>query len=450
MPELGDDIGISVEVADADLVVTRRRSKPKWQAEVRQALLGSHANVMQGVLLPSGPSLCRGISVVVMGSKANVLLLAAPVAIFGVSLGVSDPTVFIAALLTLVPCAERLGYVTEQLASHTNDTVGGLLNATFGNATEVLVACFALHRGLHRVVQLSLLGSILSNLLLVLGAACFIGGLRWKVQTFKIVSGAVPSAMLMLATTGLLLPAALKMSGQEDDREDEINFSRFSAGVMLVMYAGYLVFQLRTHTEEFEGEPSPSTSPTGAEEEPRPTLGVWESVVWMAAITFLVSHVSEALVGTIEGFTRLYHINSVFVSAVVIPIMGNAAEHAAAVIFAFRNRMDICMGIAVGSSTQIALLVLPFCVLLGWAMDRPLSLFFNGFETASLLCSVATVTLLLHGGTSNWLIGLLLMGAYLIVACGFWVHELESLQEAKGLPESKRAVLANTTTSPFF
>eukprot|EP01065_Artemidia_motanka_P037137 TRINITY_DN4539_c0_g1_i2.p1 TRINITY_DN4539_c0_g1~~TRINITY_DN4539_c0_g1_i2.p1 ORF type:complete len:531 (+),score=137.32 TRINITY_DN4539_c0_g1_i2:47-1594(+) len=428
--------------------------------EVRHALLLHHDRDLPRALL-GGKGLAGAAAV--LSSRLNILLLAAPVAHWGHRFGLGDGVVFVASLVTIVPLAERLGFVTELLAAHTSDTVGGLLNATFGNALEVIVCWYALQHGLTRVVQLSLLGSILSNLLLVLGFSCFIGGLRWKIQTFKVVSGAVPTAMLMLATMGLLLPAALRMSGQNDDSSDEINFSRFAAGVMLVMYAGFLVFQLRTHTEEFESNdpgrnsppprsPSPSPDPemqrrgqaaqtteppvAGADSPIEgPVMGLWPCLAWLATITLAVNLISERLVGTIEGFTKEYGVNSVFTSAVIIPVVGNAAEHAAAVLFAFRNRMDICMGIAVGSSTQIALLVLPGCVLLAWGMQKNLSLFFNGFETATLFSSVITVTALLHGGTSNWLVGLLLIGAYLIISCGFWVHELENLTVARGLPE---------------
>eukprot|EP01062_Namystynia_karyoxenos_P069753 TRINITY_DN65211_c0_g1_i1.p1 TRINITY_DN65211_c0_g1~~TRINITY_DN65211_c0_g1_i1.p1 ORF type:complete len:501 (+),score=147.30 TRINITY_DN65211_c0_g1_i1:106-1503(+) len=445
----------------------RRSSRLMHQmSDVRHALL---LHYDRG--LPRAAAFVGGSGVtVVLASKLNVMLFAAPVALFGSQLGASDAAVFVAALLAIVPCAERLGFVTEMLAGHTTDTVGGLLNASFGNALEVIVCWYALRQRLTRVVQLSLLGSILSNLLLVLGFSCFVGGLRWKVQTFKVVSGAVPTAMLNLATMGLLFPAALRMSGQTDDSTDEINFSRFASGVMLAMYVGFLVFQLRTHTEEFEGgtpgvdrgecgSPSPlADSPipgqdvhitldasTEPAQEP-PAMGFWVCILWLGLITLTVNAVSERLVGTIEGFTKTYGVNSVFVSAVIIPVVGNAAEHAAAVLFAWRNRMDICMGIAVGSSTQIALLVLPGCVLAAWQLGRQLTLFFNGFETAALFSSVVTVTALLHGGTSNWLVGLLLIGAWLIISCGFWVHELENLSVARGLPEA--SVLAGAAIGP--
>eukprot|EP00756_Hemistasia_phaeocysticola_P056377 Hpha_TRINITY_DN32505_c0_g1::TRINITY_DN32505_c0_g1_i1::g.24406::m.24406/K07300/chaA, CAX; Ca2+:H+ antiporter len=232
----------------ASFASTRKRLLPV--AEVRQALLLHHPRDLPRALFGGQPF--AGTQAV-LGSRLNMLLLFAPIALWGHKAGAGDGVVFVSALIAIVPLSERLGFVTEMLANHTSDTVGGLINATFGNALEVIVCWYALRSGLTRVVQLSLLGSILSNLLLVLGFSCFIGGMRWKVQKFNVVSGAVPTAMLMLATMGLLFPAALRMSGQNDDSSDEINFSRFAAVVMLFMYAGFLVFQLRTHTEEFEG-----------------------------------------------------------------------------------------------------------------------------------------------------------------------------------------------------
>ena len=255
--------------------------------DVTKALLGRRGFGVEGATV-----LKEGFRAVILGSYLNFGLLTAPFAFWGGMLGLGDGMIFILSLFAIIPCAERLSYVTEQLASHLGETTGGLLNATFGNATEVLVAIFALQRGLYRVVQLSLLGSVLSNLLLVLGVSCFVGGLKWKVQTFKVVSGAVPSAMLLIAAMGFLLPAALKMSGQEDDNTDEINFSRMVGVVLLIMYSGFLVFQLRTHTEEFEGDGDPDHSDAA--------LGKYESILWLTVITVFVSLLSEVLVGTIE------------------------------------------------------------------------------------------------------------------------------------------------------
>eukprot|EP01063_Lacrimia_lanifica_P009127 TRINITY_DN16151_c0_g1_i1.p1 TRINITY_DN16151_c0_g1~~TRINITY_DN16151_c0_g1_i1.p1 ORF type:complete len:482 (+),score=118.41 TRINITY_DN16151_c0_g1_i1:101-1546(+) len=414
-------------------------------------------------------------AVMVLGSRLNVLLLCLPVLMLPTRRGY-DHVVFTAALLCMVSLAERMSFVTEELCKHTSDTIGGFVNATFGNATEVLVSLSAMRKGLYRMVQLTLLGSIIANLLLVLGLSCFLGGLRWKVQFFNVVSGAVSPSLLLLSVTGILLPAALKMSGQEDDREDNVNFSRFVSVILLMMYAGFLLFQLRTHSEEFQSTapdpdyPTPSphrggkSPPPGASRAPTrtfsfesnsttgqhtglaspvpPLLTLGDCLMWLFGITMLVSFVSEALVASIKGFTVQTELSSVFVSAVIIPILSNAPEHAAAVLFAWKNRMDVSIGVSLGSSTQIALGVLPACVLCGWLTGHPITLFFKGFETAALTIAVIIDTVILQSGTSNWLMGLLLVGSYAIVACGFWIHERENLSAAKAaLPVGSLAPL---------
>ncbi|GMH90413.1 hypothetical protein TrST_g5527 [Triparma strigata] len=377
------------------------------------------------------------------------------------SLDTASPYLFLGSLLALVPFAERLGYITEQLALHTNDTYSGLLNATFGNFSELILSLLAMHKRLYRVVQLSLLGSILSNLLLVLGCSCLLGGYRFRIQRFTTVSGAVSSGMLMVATAGLVLPCALKMSGQEDDALDEINFSRGTALVMFFMYWCYLLFSLKTNQFEFDSvahaaeernrstpkkvgdghdsdgeEAEMSSLLSSAARSPVVVADVDDddedavmtydlALKWLFAVTAVVGFLSDVLVGTIEAFTERNGLNPVFTAAIVIPIFGNAAEHAASVMFAYRNKMDICLGIAVGSSIQIALCVVPACVLLGWATDRDFSLFFEGYETACLVMTVMTVSFFLIGGTSNWLIGALFIGLYIIIAFGFWIHEKE-------------------------
>tara|TARA_B110000971_G_C20009366_1_gene500817 strand:- start:632 stop:1963 length:1332 start_codon:yes stop_codon:yes gene_type:complete len=410
-----------------------------------------------------GENCCRfhnSLPVVIFSSRLNILMLFSFVGLFyywvPTEMLKEYPTLntilFQSALIGLIPFAERLGFVTEQLAMHTNDTYGGLLNATFGNASELIFCCFALRNRLYRVVQLSLLGSILSNLLFVLGLSCFVGGLKYQVQTFTKVSGAVSSGMLMLASISLVLPAALKFSGQEDDATDEIYFSRFTAIIMLIMYFAYLLFQLRTHVGEFENADHSNNHSSDDEEQllsqasnhlddddnddtnvpsvdttHTQLLSFGDSVAWLFIFTGFTSFLSDIIVGTMDEFTTKHNVSAVFVAAVVLPLFSNAAEHTASVVFAYRNKMDICLGIAIGSSIQIALCVIPFCVIIGWITNRDLSLFFDGFETASLLVSVVTVCFILQGGSTNWLVGVLLLGAYSVICMGFWVHRLEIL-----------------------
>ena len=317
-------------------------------------------------------------SAVVFGSWLNVLLLLAPLSLWGVHEKWGDGFVFVTSMLALVPLAERLSFVTEQVAAHTNPTVGGLLNATFGNVTELIVCVLALRDDMVRVVQLSLLGSVLSNLLLILGVSFFVGGLRYKQQRFREMSVHVNSALLMLATMALVFPEVLLLSGEDIDRSDDISSSRFVAAILLANYILFLVFQLRTHANEFESESLPAPAlegpaPTGtlsesassrAEHEPGAVLGLRTALLWLSVTTVLISALSDCLVDAIEGAARQLDISSVFICAVLLPIVGNAAEHGAAIIFAWRNEMELVLGIALGSASQVALLVLPGMVLL--------------------------------------------------------------------------------------
>jgi len=399
-------------------------------------------------------------------------------------------------LLSIAPFAERLGYVTEQLAIHTNDTIGGLLNATFGNATELIISLSALKNGLYRVIQLSLLGSILSNLLLVMGTAFFCGGLKFKTQTYGTISGQINSTLLMIASLSLILPAVLTQTSEENDY-DELTLSRVSSVILVSLYICYLYFQLNTHRDAYEVESEEikaharrphstdleaelSTSSSGVtvgliangshsdgrsqstntrtisigtgplgpvrhsltpggmplggngaegdddDEEEDDILGFNFSIVWLAVITIFISFLSTFLVESIEATAE--HVSGFFLSAIVLPIVGNAAEHASAIVFAMKNKLDLALGVAVGSSTQIAVFVLPFIVLCGWIADKPMSLNFHQFETATLLLSVITVTFAIKNGKSNWLVGATLIAAYVVIATGFLVHNNESLE----------------------
>lgn len=374
----------------------------------------------------------RSLKEVLLGSYLNILMLLTPFALLSNSLGWSDGVTFALNLLAIAPFAERLGYVTEQVALHTNDTLGGLLNATFGNATELIICIFALRDGLLRVVQLSLLGSILSNMLLVLGTAFFVGGMRHKVQNYSKAAAVTNSGLLNLAVMALLLPAVLNGAHEFVEKGDEksnidaeLQFSRFVSVILLITYCVYLYFQLVTHTHLFEGED------TGEDEEN--VLGFWGAISWLGILTIFISLLSEGLVEAIKGAAEDWGISTIFIGAIIIPIVGNAAEHAAAVIFAYRNKMDITLGVAIVSSTQIAIFVIPFCVVMSWIMgpqkdgDGTLDLYFHMYETATLLITVITVSFITQSGESNWLTGFMLLVAYAIIAAGFWFHKDENL-----------------------
>uniref|UniRef100_A0A7S0RX33 Vacuolar cation/proton exchanger n=1 Tax=Pyramimonas obovata TaxID=1411642 RepID=A0A7S0RX33_9CHLO len=357
-------------------------------------------------------------------SSLNWLLVLVPVAMVGKAMGFSDGWMFLLSLLPICPLAERLGYVTEQMASYTNPTLGGLLNATFGNMTEIIVSFFALKSGLLRVVQLSLLGSILSNLLLVLGCAFFIGGTKYKTQTFNKTGVAMNSALLLLAVISLSVPSVLHTTHTEmHGTSSELALSRFTSLLLLGVYGTFLYFQLVTHRDLYEEEDDDDEE----EEEVGQTFG--GCLIWLTIITIFISVLSDYLVDAIEGAAESIGMPVAFISVIVLPIVGNAAEHASAVIFAMKNKMDIAIGVAIGSATQISLLVIPLMILMGWAVGQPLDLNLHVFETTTFIMTVITVAFVVQDGQSNWLKGMTLTLAYCILAASFFFHKDNKLTD---------------------
>eukprot|EP00035_Acanthoeca_spectabilis_P022367 m.443315 g.443315 ORF g.443315 m.443315 type:complete len:452 (-) comp18953_c0_seq1:1439-2794(-) len=429
---------------DSHTEISDRRPAPfVLSRSMRATLLPYRVCAAIPSLPNSGPCATLGFTHVLGGQKTNILLLLLFPLIFGSAIELTPGVSFGCSLLVLIPMAERLSFVTEQLALHTNAVLSGLLNATFGNVTELIVCWLALREGLIRVVQLSLLGSVLSNLLLVLGASFLFGGLRHKKQKFKQIVGQVNSALLMLGVIALILPTILVHSGKDVDVSNDVSSSRMCSAVLLMNYLLYLYFQLHTHLSAFADE-----APDNGEV---PLLSARVAGVWLAAITVAVALVSNVLVDAITGAANDYHISSVFICAVLIPIAGNAAEHGAAVIFAYRDQMDIALGIALGSATQVALFVLPVCVLLGWFEGQPMTLYFQPYECLTLLLTIIIVTFVLTAasGRSNWLVGVILISTYFIICVGFFDHQSENLElHGVRLPdESVSAVITTSSTA---
>ncbi|XP_015881646.2 vacuolar cation/proton exchanger 5 isoform X2 [Ziziphus jujuba] len=367
----------------------------------------------------------KSIKTVVFSNKLNLLMPFGPLAILVLKLTGNRGWVFFLSLLGITPLAERLGYATEQLAFYTGATVGGLLNATFGNATELIISIYALKHGMTRVVQQSLLGSILSNMLLVLGCAFFSGGLVChKEQVFNKATAVVNSGLLLMAVMGLLFPAVLHYTHTEVHfGKSELALSRFSSCVMLLAYGAYLYFQLKGQNNMYEPiveEGNQNGEMTDDDESPE--ISKWESIIWLSIMTAWISILSEYLVNTIEGASVAWKIPVAFISVILLPIVGNAAEHASAVMFAMKDKLDISLGVAIGSSTQISMFGIPFTVVIGWIMGRQMDLNFQLFETATLFITVLVVAFLLQEGTSNYFKGLMLILCYLIVAASFFVH----------------------------
>ncbi|ONL98742.1 vacuolar cation/proton exchanger 2 isoform X1 [Zea mays] len=361
---------------------------------------------------------------VIFQAKINVLLPFGPLAIVLHYLsGTHQGWVFLFSLIGITPLAERLGYATEQLACYTGPTVGGLLNATFGNATEMIISIYALKNGMIRVVQQSLLGSILSNMLLVLGCAFFAGGLVHsdRDQVFNKASAVVNSGLLLMAVLGLMFPAVLHFTHSEAQYgKSEVALSRFSSCIMLVAYASYLFFQLKSHRSMYSpiGDEEEATE----EDEDEKEITQWEAICWLFMLTIWISILSGYLVDAIQGASESLNLPVAFISVILLPIVGNAAEHASAIMFAMKNKLDITLGVAIGSSTQISMFVIPFCVVIGWMMGREMDLNFQLFETATLFITVLVVAFMLQEGTSNYFKGLMLILCYLIVAASFFVH----------------------------
>ncbi|XP_038998165.1 vacuolar cation/proton exchanger 5-like isoform X2 [Hibiscus syriacus] len=384
----------------------------------------------------------RSIKTVVFSNKLNLLMPFGPLAILVHKLTASNGWVFFLSLLGITPLAERLGYATEQLAFFTGPTVGGLLNATFGNATELIISIYALKSGMIRVVQLSLLGSILSNMLLVLGCAFFCGGLVYhrKEQVFNKATAVVNSGLLLMAVMGLLFPAVLHYTHTERRvGKSELSLSRYSSCIMLVAYAAYLFFQLRSQNDHYSPineEGSPHGDNSDNDEDEAPEISKWESMIWLTILTAWISILSDYLVDTIQGASEAWDLSIAFISVILLPIIGNAAEHASAIMFSMKDKLDISLGVAIGSSTQISMFGIPFCVVIGWIMGQEMDLNFQLFETATLFITVIVVAFFLQEGTSNYFKGLMLILCYLIVAASFFVHEDPTSTDQKKQPQT--------------
>jgi Ca2+:H+ antiporter len=337
------------------------------------------------------------------------LLVFVPIAI-GIELLAPEQylLVFVASAIAILPLAGLMGRATEQLAEHMGEGVGGLLNATFGNAAELIIALAALRAGLHDVVKASIVGSIIGNILLVLGAAMLAGGLRYPEQRYNPAGARSQATMLTLAAIALILPAAVRrVFGSEPEGLGTLSIS--ISVVLLLVYGAYLVFSLITHTALFSG------SHTDEEEAGEPAWSVRRSVAVLAGATVLVAWISEIMVGAIEPTAHEIGLSNVFVGVFVVAILGNAAEHATAITAAMKNRMDLSLSIAIGSSAQVALFVAPVLVLVSLFLGpSPLDLAFPGGLVLMVLLSVLIMGQVAGDGRSDWLKGVQLLAVYLV------------------------------------
>lgn len=269
-----------------------------------------------------------------------------------------------------------------------------------------------------RIVQASMLGSILSNILLVLGCCFLAGGIRYPEQSFNSTVASTMSSLMTVATSSLIIPATLYavMSENKSQEDNIMILSRGTSIILLLIYVAYLYFQLKSHANLFDD--AEAQEHAGSEPE---LLGPWAAGAALVVVTLLVAICAEYLVDSIPSIVEKAHISKTFIGLILIPIVGNAAEHVTAVIVAWKNKMDLAIGVAIGSSLQIALFVTPFLVVLGWIMDKPMTLHFETFETVSFFLASLVVVLLIQDGKSNYLEGLLCLGMYIIIALAFWV-----------------------------
>ncbi len=330
---------------------------------------------------------------------------------------------FLTSALAIIPLAKLLGTATEELAVRTGPAVGGLLNATFGNATELIIAFFALEAGLTEVVKASITGSIIGNILFVLGLSAFLGGLGRARQQFNRVAANASASQMTLAAIGLIIPAAFVLTSPEFQGKTEFELNStplieaLSLGVAFILilaYGAQLVFSLRTHRHLY-----------GEEDEVAMHGHVWSvrhSLIVLAGAAVLVGLMSELLVEGVEYLTNQLNMTELFVGVILVAVIGNAAEHMSAVTVAMKDKMDLSLNIALGSTLQIALFVAPVLVFLGFFTGHPISLVFTMFELIAIAVSILIVNLISQDGETNWFEGLQLLAAYVILGIAFYFH----------------------------
>lgn len=368
---------------------------------------------------------------VLLGTRLCLLLSVVPLAFVAKCFDFGSPWIFALSLIGLAPLAERVSFLTEQITYFTGPTVGGLLNATCGNATELIIALFALHQRKIHVLKYSLLGSIISNLLLVLGSSLLCGGIANldKEQRYDRKQVGANSLLLLLGILCQILPILFRFGGLEAPNaatSSVLEMSRASSIVMLIAYAAYIFFQLKTQSRVFESQEEDDNDEEVKEE--KAVIGFCSAFVWLVIMTVIIAVLSEYVVGTIEVASDTWGISVSFISVILLPIVGNAAEHAGSIIFAYRNKLDISLGVAMGSATQISTFLVPLCVIVAWIMGIPMSLDFGLLQTGCLAFSVLLTALTLQDGSSHYLKGLILCLAYVVIGACFFVQHVPSNQ----------------------
>jgi Ca2+:H+ antiporter len=356
-------------------------------------------------------------------------LVFVPISIAGNFLHWDVTTIFLSACLAIVPLAAYMGKATEEIAVVVGPNLGGLLNATFGNATELILAYAALEEGLIEVVKATITGSIIGNLLLVTGVSMFFGGLRYKEQKFQPLTARLNSSSMNLAVAAILLPTTVQYTSAAIQ---EIAIQRLSVAVAAVLIGVYglsLLFSMKTHTYLYE------VGDATLDQESGETVGVNKSNLWLWVGILLLVTIgvavatrslreieSELLVNTLEEATSELGLTTLFTGVILLPIIGNAAEHATAVRVALKDKMDLAVSVTVGSSLQIALFVAPVLVSAGYFLGQPMALDFDPFELVAVAVAVWLTNSISNDGRSNWLEGILLVATYAVIALAFFFH----------------------------
>lgn len=391
---------------------------------------GSFARVRSVLTADGQPSYMSSFRWILFGSWWNVLLVFLPLSFISHHGNWDAALRFSFSFFAIMPLAKLLGEATDQLSIELGQTLGALLNASFGNAVEIIVGIAALLQGQLRIVQTSMLGSILSNILLVLGCSFLAGGLTHHEGNFEATGAQAASSLMTLSGITLILPAAYRASfaappgGEAPSPDDEakhglILISRGTSIILLLLYVAYLNFQLRTHPDLFRRKTRPG-EPEEEEEQEDKEMNLPAAAIALLVVTLVTSFCADYLVASIEETAERYSIPEAFIGLILIPIVANAAEHFTAVWMAMKGKMEITMGIAIGSSIQISAFVIPLLVIIGWIVGKDLTLFFANFETITMFVSILLVNMLIQDGKSNYMEGLMLIGLYLVIGLSFW------------------------------
>lgn len=350
-----------------------------------------------------------------MNTFFRFALLLIPLAFVVEYINASALVIFLVSAAAIIPLAKYIGDATEDLATRTNPAIGGLLNATFGNATELIVSIFAIQAGLVEVAKASITGAIIGNLLLVLGTAMFVGGRKRERQTFNATAAKTACSMLVLATTALVVPAVFLITAGDTHYEDVGILSIFVSVLMIIAYIANLYFSLHTHKHLYKEE-------LADERAIAPKWSVKKAVFILFISTVFVAVLSEMLVGEVREVVAAFGWTELFIGVIVVAIVGNVAEHLSAITAAVKNKMDLSIQIAIGSATQVVMFVAPALVLISLYIGQPMNLVFNTFELVTIIFAVFVTNAVVEDGESTWFEGFQLIIAYIIMAVAFFFH----------------------------